>query len=156
RRRRTAWGRGSVPAPRRARTARDTQNRRRRTIRGWRCRSRRARPCRATARGRTARRTRGCAGPARGPRGRTGTCAPDRAGPAARPRRRSSSGKLAQVLPEEVERALTGELRALRVIAPALVAVEAVARGVDVGGHGRLRLLHRLPVVGRDGRVRLA
>src|SRR4029453_6880727 len=62
---------------------------------------------------------------------------------------------LAQVLAEEVERAAAGQRGALGVIATALVAMEAVAGRIDVRGHIGVRLLHRLPVVGRDGGVRL-
>ena len=43
------------------------------------------------------------------------------------------------MLLEESERALARELRALRVVGPALVAIEAVAGRVDVGAHFRVR-----------------
>src|SRR4029453_8246775 len=63
---------------------------------------------------------------------------------------------LAHVLAEERQRALMGQLGALGMEAAALVAVETVAGRIHVHGHRGMRLLHRLPVVRRDGGVGLA
>src|SRR5918999_5005146 len=60
------------------------------------------------------------------------------------------------MLGKEGERALAGEAGALGMVRGALVAVEAVPGGVDVGGELRVRRLHLLDAIQRDRLVVLA